>query len=234
MEVVKQIFAILGTGIGVLSGLVTLYAKYMDMKKKAGSGATADDPPVATTPESYRRRLELLDGPSTAFEEPERAQPRRFDEAPIVLEVRPSVSAAAIRQVVRAPAIAMMVAGGLGLVFNLLVAGFGYVDEFVTPLTTETQARRAAEAAGGSVSAGDDPQRTSAMLGAVTLFGFAVASAAAVWAGFNMLRLRSYWLSVAGSIAVMPGACVCGFAGVPIGIWSLVVLFRPGVADAFR
>ena len=234
MEVVKQIFAIVGAGIGVLSGVVTLYAKYLDIRKKATGGDPADDSPAPAAPKLRRHRRKIADGPPRLYGQFDRPEPDESEVPPVVVEVWPPVpAAAAIRSLVRPPAIAMMVAGGLGLVFNLAVAGFGYVDEFVTPLTTETQARHAAEAA-GRTSPTADAERTSATLGAVTLLGFAVASAAAVWAGYNMLRLRSYWLSVAGSIAIMPGACVCGLAGFPIGVWSVVVLFRPGVADAFR
>jgi hypothetical protein len=235
MEVVKQIFAILGTGIGVLSGLVTLYAKYLDMQKKRAGGDAVADPSAPAKAEPSRQRFEIADGPSLEPGPINRSHLRELDEPPVVEEVRSPTPTAAVRAMVRGPAIAMMIAGGVGFVFNLLVAGFGYVDEFVTPLTSETQARHAAIAAGGPAAVPDaESQRSTAVLGSVTLLGFAVASLASVWAGFNMLRLRSYWLSVAGSVAVMPGACMCMFAGVPVGIWSLVVLFRPGVANAFR
>jgi hypothetical protein len=60
------------------------------------------------------------------------------------------------------------------------------------------------------------------------------ASCLAIWAGFNMIRLKAYKLSIAGGIAIMPGACICCLAGMPIGIWSLVVLSLPQVRSAFR
>ena len=166
MEVVKQIFAILGTGVGVLSGLVTLYAKYLDMKKKSAGAPAADDSPVPVVAEPRRRRLEIADGPSMLVGQVDQAQPDELDDPPLVLEVRQHLPAtAAIRNLVRPPAIAMMVAGGLGLIFNLAVAGFGYVDEFVTPLSTETRARHEAETA-HPMNPADESDRTSAMLGA--------------------------------------------------------------------
>ncbi len=67
----------------------------------------------------------------------------------------------------------------------------------------------------------------------VMLLALSVSCGAAVWAGFNMLYLRSYWLSVAGSFAIMPGACFCCLAGVPVGIWALSVLRKPEVSSAF-
>jgi hypothetical protein len=226
MEAVKQIFGAVAAFVGVLSGLVTLYAKYMDMRKKAGREADdAAEPPAVPVPTPRRgRRVE-------------------YDEPPEVLLADEPVSAARARQLVKGPAIALMVAGGLSLVYNLGLAGFGYVDEFVTPLTSDTRARHDAEAARAAdpksapaysaETTKADQDRTSTVCAVIALFSFSFGSAAAIWAGYNMLRLRSYWLSMAGSIAVMPGACACCFAGVPIGIWSLTVLLRPDVKDAF-
>ncbi len=48
------------------------------------------------------------------------------------------------------------------------------------------------------------------------------------------MNLRSYWLSVAGSFAIMAGGATCCMGGIPIGIWSLSVLYKPEVAAAFR
>jgi len=138
---------------------------------------------------------------------------------------------------------ALLVAGGISLFTNLFVAGFGFVDQFVTPLSTETRQRKEAEAAmrmqpgawpSQPVAAGERADQASTVMGLFALLSFSVASATAIWAGYGMLRLRSYWLSVAGSFAVMPAASVCCLAGFPVGIWSLTVLLRPEVASAFR
>jgi hypothetical protein len=99
------------------------------------------------------------------------------------------------------------------------------VDAFVSPLSDEAKA---------IVVAGREPDKTSAAITMVAKMSFSVASAAAGWAVYNVLRMRSYWVSMAGSIAIMPGAYLCYFAGFPIGIWALMVLFRPEASAAFR
>ena len=64
---------------------------------------------------------------------------------------------------------------------------------------------------------------------------FMMASAVAILAGAGMLRLRGYWFSVAGSFAIMMGSgCCLFFVGIPVGIWSLTVLFRPEIASSFE
>jgi predicted PurR-regulated permease PerM len=61
-------------------------------------------------------------------------------------------------------------------------------------------------------------------LSGVTLFG-----------GLKMKNLENYGLAMAASIiAIIPcfGPCCC--IGIPVGIWSLVVLNKPEVKSAFR
>lgn len=233
MDTLKEVLSCAAAIVGLLTALVPLLARLLDKKRQA---AHAEEPAPLSRPVV-------------------RWQSGAADQA--VLEVEPVVEVYAVpsrhdpRQVARAralvkpPAVTLLVMGVVGLLFNLVVAGFGYVDEFVTPLSTSTAERRnAAEArahgaslpyAGASnVQEGSDPERSTAVMTIVVLLSFSVPCAMAIWAGFNMIRLRSYWLSVAGSIAIMPGACFfCGF-GLPVGIWSLVVLFRPDVHSAFH
>jgi len=88
----------------------------------------------------------------------------------------------------------------------------------------------------GAADQGKDDKehdRAAAVMAIFMLLCFSGACGMAIWAGFNMIKLRSYWLSVAGSFAVMPGACFCCLAGIPIGIWSLTVLLDPEVSSAF-
>lgn len=226
MEAVKQAMGVIGAVVGVLTALVTLYAKFFDIKKKvardrrlAAATALAAAPPVP----------------------PEAIVPPPADLAIPVSEANATARAQAL---VKAPALALIVVGGISLVFNLLSAGYGLVDQFVTPLSAESRQKR--EAAAASVGAYPDARAAttgaadrpaddaSAMIGAFALLSFAVASGAAMWAGYGMLHLRSYWLSVAGSFAIMPGACVCCLAGFPVGAWSLSVLLKPEVVSAFR
>ncbi len=63
-------------------------------------------------------------------------------------------------------------------------------------------------------------------LAALVLSGFMFA------AGLKMKRLQAYWLAVAGSVLsmlVMPG----NLAGLPLGIWSLIVLSQKRVRSCF-
>ncbi|HTU22524.1 MAG TPA: hypothetical protein VMG10_31085 [Gemmataceae bacterium] len=175
---------------------------------------------------------------------PSAAKARRMSVAePVVLELAdeaewedepiadvPRVERA--RSLVKAPAIVLLVAGALGLCFNLFFAGFGFIDEFVTPLSPQSKAVSPTESKKEQRKDEID-ERSNAAIGFVTLLSLSVPCAMAIWAGVNMIRLRSYWLSVAGSIAIMPGACFCCLAGFPIGIWSLVILFRPEVSSTF-
>ena len=135
----------------------------------------------------------------------------------------------------KGPAIALLVVGFLGLAFNLFMAGFGFVDEFITPLTTDSKAAKTAvKGETGKPAADRENDRGQAIMTIVMLLSFAMASAMAIWAGFNMIKLRSYWLSMAGSFAIMPAGCFCCLAGFPAGIWSLVVLLKPEVSSSFH
>ena len=51
----------------------------------------------------------------------------------------------------------------------------------------------------------------------------------------SMLSLKRYSLAVAASVlSMMPATSGCCLVGLPIGIWALVTLSRPGVSAAFR
>jgi hypothetical protein len=150
------------------------------------------------------------------------------------------------KQRVRPAALSMIGVGVLALFFNLFIAGFTFVDEFVTPLSTRTNGhqqstdfKKGVPESGGKAPPGkttqveDKPDHESAVMAIPVFLIFAVASVMGIWAGFMMMHLRSYYLSVAGSFAIMPGACFCLLAGIPIGIWSLVLLFKPEIASTF-
>jgi hypothetical protein len=232
MQGFKDVAAMIGAVFGVLSAVVTFYAKYLDLKKKSsGDGEReggSSDAPVARRRSSHRQgpraRVRVMRLPGKADNAEHEAGEAR---QPVLLEAVRTGQAAAedVRRRVKPPAVGLITTGVLGLIFNVVVAGYGYVDQFVTPLNAETRAQRAA---------GVEPDQASTALATMATLGFSLASAAAVWAGFNMMQLRSYRLSLAGSVAIMPGACLCFFAGIPVGIWSLTVLLRPEVRDAFQ
>ncbi|MBO2451806.1 hypothetical protein J4573_32290 [Actinomadura barringtoniae] len=52
--------------------------------------------------------------------------------------------------------------------------------------------------------------------------------------GINMLRVRSRGLALTAAVlAMVPVTSCCFIAGIPIGIWALVVLSKPEVKAAF-
>jgi hypothetical protein len=232
VETLKNALAILAGIVGFLTAVLTLYAKYLDVKKSAApesdsvKAATITEPrpepaPSVSAPDEYRAPVAGLAS-------------RPKDPSTVELA----------RRAVKAPATTLIAAGIVSLLFNLFVAGFGYVDQFVTPITTDTKNKRAMIEA---VKRGELPitiatpgasdglsDEATAVLTIVVLMSLSMASLAAVWAGYGMLRLRSYWLSVAGSFAIMAGGCFCCMSGIPIGIWSLSVLYKPEVASSFE
>jgi hypothetical protein len=150
-----------------------------------------------------------------------------------------------VQQMVKAPAIALIVSGVLAFFWNGAIAGVGFIDEFVKQRPME-MVNRPMEFPAANVGvpyygppmtampsrSSDDESMLIGMFAGICLL---VPSAVAVWAGFGMLRLKSYWVSVIGSIAIMlGGASVCCIGGIPIGVWSLVILFKPGVSTTFR
>ena len=62
-----------------------------------------------------------------------------------------------------------------------------------------------------------------------------VFSSVSIAGGFSMLSLRHYPLAIAAMVlTMMPGTSPCCLLGLPLGIWGLVVLFRPEVRAAFQ
>jgi hypothetical protein len=255
MDTVKEVLSLIITVVGLISAIIPLYARYVDKKQKAGKEA----PHAHRHRRMARQRVAVA---STALAEPEAeagyhheppAEPEPFHPAYVrradeVLEVLPAPADAGqverIRQLVKAPAIALMATGFLGLTFNLLVAAYGFVDTFITPLSTESQNRSGATAPAGYPDSGRnapaegrqrdaDQSPATKVLTIVTVLSLSLACGMAVWAGFNMINLRSYRLSLAGCLAIMPGAIFCCAAGMPVGIWSLTVLLKPEVRSAF-
>jgi hypothetical protein len=237
MDTWKDVLSLVGAIVGLLTALVPLVARIIDMKKRAVPAADPPETPrqiVRPQPVGLRTMAVEVSNEEVPYVLPAGRDRRQIERA---------------RGLVKAPAISLLVAGFLGLVFNVVVAGFGFVDQFVTPLSTQTQERQntsraaAMQAFNNPTPADHDGKLdakteksdpATAVLTIVMLLSFSVACVMAIWAGFNMVNLRSYWLSMAGSFAIMPGACFCCVAGVPIGIWSLVVLLNPEVRSSFQ
>lgn len=124
-------------------------------------------------------------------------------------------------ELVNLPAILLLVAGGIGIAahiigiaMNLLGVGLG-----------------AAQAEGADQTA-LMAQGIGAIVGAVLGLG---CDAVVIVGALKMKKLESYGLAMAASIIAMLPCISCGcLLGLPIGIWSLVVLNKPEVKSAFR
>jgi hypothetical protein len=234
MEALKNTLAVLAGVVGVLTSILTMYAKYLDVKKENAGDVKAADASMAAA--------SLPSEPVSKFT-------RRDDLGEMIggflADPHGSSDVAKAQQLVKAPAIALIVAGVLTFFVNLGMPVALFIGESIAPNNLESRNRQAyfesarvgnpsyaAAMAGPSERISEDQ---SMMIGAFTVLCLAVPSAVAVLAGFSMLRLKSYWVSIAGSCAIMVGgATFCCIGGIPIGVWSLVILFKPDVSSYFR
>jgi len=121
---------------------------------------------------------------------------------------------------VKIPAILLMVAGGigiaahiLGLVMNLLGVGLGAAQG------ADDGAMAIAQGVGGIIGV---------VIG-LACDGVVIAGA------MNMMKLQNWGLSLAASIIALLPCISCGcLLGLPIGIWSLVILNDAQVKASFR
>ena len=134
---------------------------------------------------------------------------------------------AAVRRQVSTPAILLMVTAGLGIALALLglvqsLLGHGGIPpELLDAPNFPPQLRPWLER---SQSLGAFSNVLALGLSGFTFYG-----------ALRMKDLRDYGLAMAASIiAIIPclGPCCC--IGIPVGIWSLVVLNKPEVKAAFR
>jgi len=74
----------------------------------------------------------------------------------------------------------------------------------------------------------------SGTLGIIQYILVILLGAFVLFCAIKMKRLENYGLAMAGSIvAMLPVSCCC-FAGLPFGIWSLVILSKPEVKALFH
>lgn len=125
---------------------------------------------------------------------------------------------------VKPPAIAVMVATGIGMALGV-VAILLNVLGMAAPIATDPAA---------------DP---GAQFSVVMSGGFGIASAIIglligafiIYCMTRMMRLEQWGLALAGSIlAMIPCLSPCCILGLPFGIWAIVVLTQPDVKAAFR
>ncbi|MCS7089487.1 MAG: DUF4339 domain-containing protein [Verrucomicrobiota bacterium] len=121
------------------------------------------------------------------------------------------------------PAVGLLVTAGFGALANVLavfwyVMGMPFVDWH-----GEANARLA-----------EAVSRLSSSLGIMSaVLGLGVAALVA-YGAVEMMKLRSFgWAMAASILAIVPCTSPCCLLGVPIGIWALMVLYRPEVQVAF-
>ncbi len=132
------------------------------------------------------------------------------------------------REQVSVPAILLMVAGGLGVAYALLsivmsLAGGGAQQEQLNQVLADPNM----------------PEGLKSALATTTRFGIVgpiialLANGFVLFGALKMKGLESYGLGMAAAIVALIPCCPCGCIGIPVGIWSLVVLNKPEVKSAF-
>lgn len=127
---------------------------------------------------------------------------------------------------VKGPAIGLVVVGVLGallLVINLVGAGLA-----------ESLMRAAGTSEDDLVQFRDAQKANFVITAAFTVFGLAC-SGFVIWGGLQMMKLQSRTIAIVASVlAMIPCLSPCCILGLPIGIWSLVVLMNDDVKRAFE
>lgn len=132
------------------------------------------------------------------------------------------------REQVSVPSILLMVAGGLGVAYALLsivmsVLGGGVQQEQLNQMLSDPNIPEGLK----SVAA------TSTRFGIVGPIISLLANGFVLFGALKMKSLESYGLGMAAAIVALIPCCPCGCIGIPVGIWSLVVLNKPEVKSAF-
>jgi hypothetical protein len=137
------------------------------------------------------------------------------------------------QQMVQGPAIGVLVVG----IINALYA----VYEIISGLMYDPkEAMRLATAQNPAMNKEEANLVTQimAMSGtAATIYGVVALLLAAIiiLSALKMKNLQSFGLAMGGSVlAMIPCLSPCCIAGLPLGIWALIVLNKPEVKSAFR
>ena len=139
--------------------------------------------------------------------------------------IAPPPSGAGALQQVQGPAIGLLVTAIIGVCLGL----FGLVGNIFGVGMSGLQ-----NLGGGSGAADRYMQYMTGGVGIVSaILGLAV-SGFIIWAALQMKQLRNWTMAVVASIvAMIPCIGPCCIIGIPIGIWSLIVLMKPDVKAAF-
>jgi hypothetical protein len=122
---------------------------------------------------------------------------------------------------VSAPAIAIVVVSGLAIAWSLLNLLMQLLGVGAGMFGRGGGSERFAQMMGSTIGL---------VLGLIGLVLYVVAIVGAL----KMKNLQSYGLSLASAVIVMLPCSCCCLAGLPVGIWALVVLMNDQVKAAFR
>lgn len=128
---------------------------------------------------------------------------------------------------VKGPAVALVVVASLGALLSIMGLAFtGAMTSFYESMgmpEEQLEQMRAMQSANFVITL------------VATVFAVA-ADAFVIWAGLRMMKLQGWVPAVVASFLVMIPcfSSVCCVVGIPIGIWSLVVLFNQDVKRAFE
>jgi hypothetical protein len=134
-----------------------------------------------------------------------------------------------VREQVSLPAILLMVTGGIGIALALL----GMVQGLTGANSAQLEQL---------MSNPDIPPWLKSMASTTSspvasilsnLFSMAI-NGLVIFGGLKMKNLESRGLAMAASIIALIPCFACYCLGIPVGIWSLVVLSKPEVKAAFR
>lgn len=142
-----------------------------------------------------------------------------------------SWAADSARAALTGPAICLILVGILGLLVNT----FGLVNTWLIDPAEMAEAQQQMQQRMGLPQQDPQTMELSMRIALGLYMACALGSLIIILGAIQMLRLRSYWLALLGSIVpffvIMPCCCV---VGTPFGIWSLVMLLRPEIRDAFQ
>jgi hypothetical protein len=130
------------------------------------------------------------------------------------------------RQTVQAPAIALLVTGCLYALGGLGCCGSGVINFMHTPPPSsgpKSDFQKSVE----------EGQQYSGPTHAASGIFALVVSAVIIYGALQMKNLKSYGLAMTSSVLGMIPCSPCCLVGLPIGIWSLIVLMKPEVKSAF-
>ena len=137
-----------------------------------------------------------------------------------------------IAEAVRAPAIALLVYGIIGIANALLGVVGSFFGASINAWMFERLEKEGVVVPSFVSAAG----RAAGLLVNLLSNFFALALAGLItYAGLRMPKLRDHGICMAGAIAaLLPcGGCCC-LIGMPIGIWALIVLNRADVRASFQ